>query len=124
MVVFIFKIFGAKVIGYSDGIYWKNGIFNNKNIKCIKQYWGDIRSYYNLHSVIKKESPDFIFHLAAQPLVSESYKKPFNTLTININGTLNVLEIISKYYSNIPLVIITSDKVYKNNNESKFFDRR
>ncbi|MEC8099797.1 MAG: GDP-mannose 4,6-dehydratase, partial [Pseudomonadota bacterium] len=76
----------------------------------------------NVHSVIKKESPDIIFHLAAQPLVSESYKQPFNTLTININGTLNLLEIISKYYSDIPLVIITSDKVYKNNNESKFFD--
>ena len=58
------KTLGAKVIGYSDGIYGKNGIFNNKNIKCIKQYWGDIRSYYNVHNVIKKESPDIIFHLA------------------------------------------------------------
>ena len=116
------KALGARVVGYSDGIYWEKGIFNKKNITSIKQYYGDIRNYYNVYNVIKKEVPDIIFHLAAQPLVSESYKNPYNTFTTNINGTINILETVSKYYENIPVVIITSDKVYKNKNEDCYFN--
>ena len=64
--------------------------------------------------------PDFIFHLAAQPLVIDSYEKPFDTFTTNINGTLNLLDIIYKKLSSVPLIIVTSDKVYDNcNNKIK-----
>ena len=115
------KTLGAKVIGYSDSIYWQRGIFDKKNINCIKQYWGDIRNYNNIKNVIKKETPDIIFHLAAQPIVLESYKNPYNTLTTNINGTINLLDTVFKNHNNIPLVIITSDKVYNNKNENKVF---
>ena len=50
-------------------------------------------------------NPDFVFHLAAQPLVIDSYKNPFDTFTTNINGTLNLLDIMSKNFLHIPLVI-------------------
>ncbi len=115
------KAIGSNVIGYSNKILWKNGIFNKHNINSLKQYWGDIRNFNSIHKVIDNEKPDLVFHLAAQPLVSESYNKPYNTFNTNVNGTLNLLEIISKYYSDIPMIIITSDKVYKNNNENRSY---
>ena len=61
-----------------------------------------------------KRKPDVIFHLAAQPIVIEGYKKPLETLKININGTINVCEIPKKkLFPKVPLIIITSDKVYR-----------
>ena len=65
----------------------------------IKQIWGDIRDYKKLKKCIRKE-PDFIFHLAAQPLVIEGFKNPFNTFTTNINGTLNLIDIVSNHFKN------------------------
>ena len=79
---------------------------------------GDIRDYRKLEKCILKK-PDFIFHLAAQPLVIESYKNPFDTFTTNINGTLNILNIIYKKIQTVPVVIVTSDKVYENTKKYK-----
>ena len=67
------KELGADVIGYSDKIKWKKSIFDYKTINNINQFWGDIRDYKKLEKVILETKPDFIFHLAAQPLVIESY---------------------------------------------------
>ena len=66
---------------------------------------GDIRDYRKLEKCILETKPDFIFHLAAQPLVIESYKNPFDTFTTNINGTLNILNIIYKKIQTVPVVI-------------------
>ena len=115
------KELGAEVIGYSDKIKWKNSIFNNENIKSINHYWADIRDYEKLEKVVLLEKPDLIFHLAAQPLVIESYKSPFDTFTTNMNGTLNILNIVYKKLPNTPIVIVTSDKVYSNENKNKNF---
>ena len=93
----------------------ENGIFTKKNInQFIKQYWGDIRDTNKLYELFLNEKPDMIFHLAAQPIVLKSYKNPLETLNTNINGTINVLDITKKLYPKVPLIIITSDKVYKN----------
>ncbi len=106
---------GANVVGYADKIEWKNSIFTKKNINgFVKQYWNDIRDVNKVKEVFVKEKPDLVFHLAAQPIVLESYKNPFETLNININGTINVLDITKTLFPEIPLIIITSDKVYKN----------
>ena len=111
------KELGADVIGYSDKIKWKKSIFDYKTINNINQFWGDIRDYKKLEKVILETKPDFIFHLAAQPLVIESYKNPYETFTVNINGTINILDIVHKHLPSVPLVIVTSDKVYNNNNK-------
>ncbi len=111
------KELGAKVIGYSDKIKWKNAIFDYKTIMNIEQIWGDIRDYKKLKKTVLETEPDFIFHLAAQPLVIEGLKNPFNTFTTNINGTLNLIDIVSNHFKNTSLVIVTSDKVYQNLNE-------
>lgn len=81
----------------------------------------DIRNYNKLNNLIKKNKPEIIFHLAAQPLILESYKKPYETFDINIKGTLNILEITKKTSFVRSLVIVTSDKCYESNNSTKGF---
>ena len=108
------KELGAKVIGYSDKIKWEKSVFDYNSINNIKQIWGDIRDYKNLEKCITENNPDFIFHLAAQPLVIEGFKNPFDTFTTNISGTLNLLDIVYKNNIFKPVVIVTSDKVYNN----------
>ena len=110
----LLKELGATVIGYSDKIKWQKSVFDSNSIKDIKQFWGDIRDYRNLEKCLEESRPEFIFHLAAQPLVIESFKNPLNTFTTNINGTLNLLDIAYKKNINAPIVIVTSDKVYDN----------
>ena len=106
---------GADVYGLADKIPWENGIFSKKSIsKVVNQSWIDILDYQKVQKLVKKIKPDFVFHLAAQPLVLESHVSPRETFLTNINGTVNILESIRKINPSIPLIIITSDKVYKN----------
>jgi len=74
----------------------------------------DIRDVKNVHKAIESFRPDIIFHLAAQPLVRRSYKKPIETISINIMGTTNLLEACRNIQSVKSIVIITSDKCYQN----------
>ncbi|HKJ80319.1 MAG TPA: GDP-mannose 4,6-dehydratase, partial [Prolixibacteraceae bacterium] len=60
----------------------------------VKQYIKDIRSYDDIKKCIQETRPDIIFHLAAQPLVRESYLNPLETLDINVMGTVNLLEAV------------------------------
>lgn len=112
---FWLKILGANVIGISKDIPSKPSLFKvlklNKKIIDIKM---DIRDLKKLKKIIKKYKPDFVFHLAAQSLVKESYKNPVQTFTTNIVGTLNILESIRYLKKTCYSVIITSDKSYKN----------
>lgn len=108
--------YGATVIGYSLKPNTNPNLFElsqieNKMISII----ADIRNYDKLFSVIKKYKPQIVFHLAAQPLVRESYNEPKYTYETNFNGTLNLLETIRKTDSVKSLINITTDKVYKNN---------
>jgi len=76
----------------------------------------DIRNSKELTQAMEKIQPEVIIHLAAQPLVRESYKDPIGTFETNVMGTLNVLE-ATKGLSNLKAtLIITTDKVYKNHN--------
>jgi CDP-glucose 4,6-dehydratase len=111
---------GAKVLGYSlkpptkPSLFIKSGIY--KKIKTIN---GDIRNKKKLYTAIKNFKPNIIFHLAAQSLVLESYKKPLETYETNFNGTLNLLDTVKKLKIKSPLIIITSDKCYQNINKKK-----
>ncbi len=113
---------GANIIGISKkqrtGLFLYNFLKLNKRIK---QYYVDISDRNKIHSVLMKERPDVIFHLAAQPIVKESYKNPFNTLNTNINGTINILEAIRQTKKKISFINVTTDKVYKQINNRGFF---
>ena len=112
---YILYLSGAKLVGYS--LRPKNRFDNFYLLKLdkkIKNYYGDIRNKKVIESKIKKFNPDILFHLAAQPLVKESYKNPEFTFSTNVIGTLNVLEIIKEVKSVKSAIIVTSDKCYKN----------
>jgi CDP-glucose 4,6-dehydratase len=79
----------------------------------------DIRNREEISVAISKVDPDVIVHLAAQPLVRESYRNPIETFDVNVLGTLNVLEATKKLRSLKAVLIITTDKVYKNHNYSR-----
>ena len=105
---------GAKVVGFSKDIPTEPSIFKDLNLKkMIKDKRGDIRSD-KLKDVILEEQPDFIFHLAAQPIVSESYIDPVGTISSNTMGTMNVMEAIREIEWTCSVVLITSDKSYDN----------
>jgi CDP-glucose 4,6-dehydratase len=76
----------------------------------------DIRNSKELAQAIKKIEPEVIIHLAAQPLVRESYKDPVGTFETNVLGTLNLLEATKGLKSLKATLVITTDKVYKNHN--------
>ncbi len=75
---------------------------------------GDIRDKERLYEAVVKFEPDFIFHLAAQPLVRLSYELPLYTFEVNANGTAHLLEAIRALQKKCCVVIVTTDKVYEN----------
>jgi len=112
---YILYLSGANVAGYSLKPQNKfDNFYLLKLNKKIQNYFGDVRDEKNLIKKIKNFKPDIVFHLAAQPLVKESYQSPKFTFSTNMLGTLNVLEAIRKVKSIKSALIITSDKCYKN----------
>jgi CDP-glucose 4,6-dehydratase len=107
---------GAHVYGISNGIPTKpdslyEGIDLSKRITYIE---ADIRDGDKMKSTISEIKPDFVFHLAAQPIVIRSYNDPVETMTTNIIGTVNILEALRFLDNNCTAVFITSDKCYDN----------
>lgn len=106
---------GAEVIGYALDPYTESDNFVQIGLASkIHDIRGDVRDFDKLSSVIQAEKPEFIFHLAAQPLVLESYKLPKDTLDINVGGSINVLEASRNSDQVKVIVMITSDKCYEN----------
>jgi len=107
---------GAKVfgVGYNPNKN-KNLFYSLKLNKKINLKLFDIRDKKKLKSFVNTSNPKIVFHLAAQPLILESYYKPYLTYTVNTIGTLNILETIKENKSVKALVCITSDKCYENN---------
>jgi CDP-glucose 4,6-dehydratase len=106
---------GANVIGISRDVPTQPSMFEILNLADkIQHHVIDIRDIDSLSRVISNEKPDFIFHLAAQAIVSTSYSEPLETISSNVMGTTNLLE--SLRVSNHPCtaIIITSDKAYDN----------
>lgn len=109
------QFMGAKVLGISNGLISSPSNYKildlNKRINSKKI---DIKNFKNLKKNIIKFKPDYIFHLAAEAIVKKSYDNPSNTWQTNTIGTMNILETIRNYKKKLVIVIITSDKVYKN----------
>jgi CDP-glucose 4,6-dehydratase len=106
---------GADVIGYSiEPPSEPNNFAATKLEKKITHIYGDIRDYDALLESFNKYQPEFVFHLAAQPLVRLSYDEPKMTFDTNVGGTVNIFEAVHKTPSVKVLVNITSDKCYEN----------
>jgi len=106
---------GAQVIGYSLEPPTKPSMFEAISLQDkVTHIIGDVRDEEHLLAVFSKYQPEFVFHLAAQPIVRLSYKDPKLTYETNVMGTVNVLEAIRKTKSVRVAVVITSDKCYEN----------
>jgi CDP-glucose 4,6-dehydratase len=112
----VFTLLGAHVKGYSLKPKSKNDLFFliNGNDIC-ESIIADIRDTKRLTKEIIEFQPDFIFHLAAQPLVRESYIIPAETFEVNVLGTANILDAVRRLEKECSIVVITTDKVYQNN---------
>lgn len=106
---------GADVEGISIGIPTKPSMFEELGLAGgIRHYEGDIRDLSTISKVINQERPEFVFHLAAQAIVSVSYTDPVETVSTNVIGTMNVLEALRSADYPCVAVLITSDKCYDN----------
>lgn len=105
----------ANVIGISKDIPTIPSMFEKLELeKKIKHYQEDIRDLQKMTEIISIEQPDFLFHLAAQPIVSTSYSDPIETISSNVMGTANILEALKTSNHFCTAIIITSDKAYDN----------
>lgn len=107
---------GAKILGYSLEPENRISLYNQLKIeeKCISHI-EDIRNKNTLKRIVIDFQPDIVFHLAAQPLVQESYKNSEDTWSTNVMGTIYLLNSLRKIQKKCVAIIITTDKVYKNN---------
>lgn len=106
---------GAKVYGISNRIPTNPSHFEAAHLEDrIRYFQADIREFRKLRALIESIQPDFLFHLAAQPLVRQSYQEPLLTLETNIMGTAHVLEALRSVRHPCHAVFITSDKCYDN----------
>lgn len=106
---------GAKVVGYALEAPTDPSLFKLSNIeKDMISIIGDIRDYEHLKSVFDKYQPELVIHLAAQPIVRDSYKDPRYTYDTNVMGTVNILECVRLTESVKSFLNVTTDKVYLN----------
>jgi CDP-glucose 4,6-dehydratase len=109
------KSLGVEVIGIGLDARTSRDNFVLANIsKIVKDFREDICNRNHIIQLIQAEKPEIIFHMAAQPLVLESYKNPLKTFETNIMGTTNLLEAIRLTDSVKTAIFITTDKVYDN----------
>ena len=110
---------GADVTGYALKPPTDPSLFMLSHMdKRVRSTIGDIRDYDSLRAIFHKVRPEIVFHLAAQPIVRDSYKEPRYTFETNVMGTVNILECIIKVHSD--------DKPYReiseNISDTLFFD--
>jgi CDP-glucose 4,6-dehydratase len=117
------NLLGAKVVGYSLKPKKKINFFSLAKLNELlnQSIIGDVRDYNKLKKSILKFAPDFVVHMAAQPLVRDSYINPKYTYEVNTLGTVNVLNILNELNFVKSALIITTDKVYFNKNKKKYY---
>lgn len=114
---------GANVVGYSlrginfDSIYYRTNI----KASLYDSISGDIKDLQSLKDVVTTCKPSVIFHLAAQSLVKESFVEPLDTLSVNIIGTANILEVLRQINQPVILIVATSDKCYANTSDNQVY---
>jgi len=112
----ILHLLGAEIKGYALAPKHPNDLYNLINGDTIcRSIIGDIRDKNLLKKEILEFRPDFVFHLAAQPLVLYSYEDPLETFEVNSMGTAYLLDCIREIEHSVNTILITTDKVYHNN---------
>ena len=111
---------GADVFCYSlppEGVpnLYREVFKEDSKKNSFAETFADIRDLDNLNKFVKKIKPEIIFHLAAQPLVRRSYSEPLYTWEVNLQGSLNILESLRNLDEKCSVVMVTTDKVYLNN---------
>jgi CDP-glucose 4,6-dehydratase len=95
----------------------RDSLYNElERTNLIKEYFQDIRDFKGVQKIINTHKPGMVLHLAAQPLVLDSYIDPLGTFATNVMGTANILESLRLLKSNVFVGVVTTDKVYKNDN--------
>lgn len=111
----ILKSMDAEVIGYALEPPTEPSLFEIGNISDgMTSVIGDIRDLFSLKKVFEMYQPEIVIHMAAQPIVRESYLRPVDTYEVNVMGTVNLLECIRLSTSVKSVVNVTTDKVYRN----------
>lgn len=107
---------GAEVYGFSNGIPTRPSLFRQLRLgrRIAMDIRGDVRDRVAVKAAITSIKPDFVFHLAAQPLVRLSYDAPVETFDTNVMGTVHVLDALRSLDSKCSAVMITTDKCYEN----------
>ncbi len=106
---------GAEVTGYSLRPPTDPALFEQLGLAArIRHIEADIRDLDRLTRAVADAQPEFVFHLAAQPLVRESYAQPRETYEVNVMGTLHVLEALRAVKHRCAAVMVTTDKCYEN----------
>lgn len=106
---------GAKLIGYSSCSKTETRLFDLCGVKDqITHIKGDVRDLGHLLDVFSEYQPEIVIHMAAQPIVRDSYKDPVGTYSTNVMGTVNVCEAVRRTPSVRSFLNVTTDKVYEN----------
>ncbi len=106
---------GARVVGYSLAPPTAPSLFEQAGVATgIEHQIGDVRDAGMLRAALSKAEPDFVFHLAAQPLVIDSYAAPADTFATNVTGSVNLMEAVRASGMRGAVVMVTTDKVYLN----------
>ena len=113
---------GSNITGYSNS-YPSNPLSLYKIIYKFEKIRkkDDINDYNNLLNSLQMSKPEIVFHLAAQSIVSEASQKPIDTFKSNIMGTVNLIEACLKVKTIKIIMIVTTDKCYEENNDSKSY---
>lgn len=114
---------GAEVYGFSNGIPTRPSLFSQLRLSCriVRDIRGDVRDMAAVRAAVMSVKPDFIFHLAAQPLVRLSYRQPIETFDANVMGTAHILDACRFLKNPCSVVCVTTDKVYENNEKGRPF---
>ena len=118
---FLLEHLNVPVVGYSLPAE-KDSLFDRtERTGAIPEKFADIRDYDSLDKFIDQHKPSTIIHMAAQPLVLKSYEKPRETFDVNVMGTVNILDIAFKKEFVKAIIVVTTDKVYRNDNSGGAF---
>lgn len=114
---------GADVKGYSLAPEQENDLYNqiDGDKLCYASVIGDVLDSHLLKGELIRFEPDYVFHLAAQSLVRRSYQQPVDTFAVNVMGTVNVLDAMHSLEKPCVGIMVTTDKVYENNEAGTAF---
>lgn len=106
---------GARVTGYSLEPPTQPNLFEASGVGAqIRSVRGDVRDFQQLQAAFHEAAPEVVIHMAAQPIVRESYRLPRDTYEINVMGTVNLLECVRTNGGARSFLNVTTDKVYEN----------